>query len=123
VRHYSRALDANATFSDVDGNAVRLAADSDARSCGLSRNGQALLRLVRRQKLGIDPALHAGVLDLDPVPHPACSCELRAPGGSPQNGRVSGGCRPDVYAGTLQKDEIRGRHSTWGNLGRIFGGE
>jgi hypothetical protein len=97
--------------------------ETGGRDVGFSRSGQALLRLVRRQKLGIDPALHAGVLDLDPVPLPACSCELRATGGSPQNGRVSGGCRPDVYAGTLQKDEIRGRHSTWSNLGRTLGGE
>ena len=90
-----------------------------------------LLGLVRRQKLGIDPALQAGVLDLDPVPLPACSCEPRALGGSPKNGRVSGGCRPDVYAGTLQKDEIQvlrrggrlGRHSTWSNLGRSLDGE
>jgi hypothetical protein len=96
-----------------------------------SRDGpKPLLGLVRRQKLGIDPALQASVLDLDPIPLPACSCEPRAPGGSPKNGRISGGCRPDVYAGTLQKDEIRvlrrggslGRHSTWSNLGRSLGG-
>src|SRR4051794_19709934 len=86
-----------------------------------------LLGLVRRQKLGIDPALPAGVLDLDPIPLPACSCELRAPGGSAENGRVCGGGRPDVDAGTLQKDEIRvlrrggglGHHG----LGRSGGGE
>ena len=91
------------------------------------RTPKPLLGLVRRQKLGIDPALPAGVLDLDPIPLPACSCELRAPGGSPDNGRVCGGGRPDVDAGTLQKDEIRvlrrgcalGRHS----LGRSRGGE
>ena len=90
-----------------------------------------LLGLVRRQKLGIDPALQAGVLDLDPVPLPACSCEPRALGGRAKNGRVSGRCRPDVYAGTLQKDEIPvlrrggslGRHSTWSNLGRSLDGE
>ncbi len=91
-----------------------------------SRDGpRPLLGLVRRQKLGIDPALQAGVLDLDPVPLPACSCELRAPGGSPKNGRVPGGGRPDVYTGALQKDEIRalrrgvgfGRHGTWNKLG------
>src|SRR3954447_19447106 len=88
-----------------------------------------LLRLVRRQKLGIDPALQSGVLDLDPVPLPACSCEPRALGSSAKNGRVSGGCGPDVYAGTLQKDEIPvlrrggslGRHSIWSNLGRSLG--
>ena len=91
------------------------------------RTPKPLLGLVRRQKLGIDPALPAGVLDLDPIPLPACSCELRAPGGSPENGRVCGGGRPDVDAGTLQKDEIRvlrrggglGRHG----LGRSRGGE
>ena len=90
-----------------------------------------LFGLVRRQKLGTDPALQAGVLDLDPVPLPACSCEPRALGGGAKNGRVSGGCRPDVYAGTLQKDEIPvlrrggslGRHSTWSNLGRSLDGE
>jgi len=90
-----------------------------------------LFGLVRRQKLGIDPALQAGVLDLDPVPLPACSCEPRALGGGAKNRRVSGGCRPDVYAGTLQKDEIPvlrrggslGRHSTWSNLGRSLDGE
>jgi hypothetical protein len=73
-----------------------------------SRDGpKPLLGLVRRQKLGIDPALEASVLDLDPVPLPACSCEPRALGGSAKNGRVSGGCRPDVYAGTLQKKRSR----------------
>ena len=90
-----------------------------------------LLGLVRRQKLGTDPALQAGVLNLDPVPLPACSCEPRALGGSAKNGRVSGGCRPDVYAGTLQKDEIQvlrrggrlGRHSTWSHWGRSLEGE
>src|SRR3954452_13511809 len=29
------------------------------------------------------------------------------PGGTPENGRVCGGGRPDVDTGTLQKDEIR----------------
>jgi hypothetical protein len=90
-----------------------------------------LLGRVRRQKLGIDPALQAGVLDLDPVSLPACSCEPRALGRRAKNGRVSGGCRPDVYAGTLQKDEIPvlrrggslGCHSTWSNLGRSLDGD
>jgi hypothetical protein len=85
-----------------------------------------LLGLVRRQELGIDPALQAGVLDLDPVPLPACSCEPRALGGSAKNERISRGGRPDVYAGTLQKDEVPvlrrggslGRHSTWSNFRR-----
>ena len=99
--------------------------------CGLfSRDRpKPLLGLVRRQKLGTDPALQAGVLDLDPVPLPACRCEPRALGGRAKNGRVSGRCRPDVYAGTLQKDKIPilrrggrlGRHSTWSNLGRSLG--
>ena len=97
-----------------------------------SRDGpRPLLGLVKRQKTRIDPALHAGVLDLDPVSFPPCRRELRAPGGSPKNGRVSGWCRPDVYAWTLQKDEIGvllrrgslGCHSAWSNLGRSLGGE
>jgi hypothetical protein len=90
---------------------------------GRAESGAILQRLVGRQKLGIDPALPAGVLDLDPVPLPACSCELRATRGSPKDGRVSGGCRPDVYARTLQKDELRvlrGRR-TWSNLRRSLG--
>ena len=95
---------ASAAAGDAGDTEIALA---KADGCASRRGrGQALLRLVRRQKLGIDPALHAGVLDLDPVPLPACSCELRAPRGSPQNGRVSGGCRPDVYAGPLQKNDI-----------------
>ena len=106
-------------YSELGGAVVR----------AFSRDGpKPLLGLVRRQKLRIDPALQAGVLDLDPVPLPVCSCEPRALGGSAKNGRVSRGCRPNVYAGTLQKDEIRGRHSTWSNLtwsnlGRTLGGE
>src|SRR5690348_13302579 len=90
----------------------------------------SLQGLVRRQKLGVDPALPAGALDLDPVPLPTCGCELRAYGGRPKNGRVSGGCRPYVYTGTLQKDEIPvlrrggslGRHGIWSHLGRSLGG-
>jgi hypothetical protein len=97
-----------------------------------SRDGlKPLLGLVRRQKLGIDPALPAGVLDLDPIPLPACRCELRAPGGGAKNGRLSGGGRPDVDTGTLQKDEFRvlrrggglACHGIYSNLGRSQGGE
>ena len=99
---------------------------------GFSRaRPKPLLGLVRRQKLGTDPALQTGVFNLDPVPLPACSCEPRALGGSAENGRVCGGCRPDVDAGTLQKDEIQvlrrggrlGRHSTWSHWGRSLEGE
>jgi len=93
--------------------------------------GLALLGLVRGQKLRTDPTLQAGVLDLDPIPLSACSCELRALGGSPNNGRVSGGARPDVDTRTLQKDEVRvlrrggglGRHGACSNLGRSLGCE
>jgi hypothetical protein len=37
-----------------------------------------LSRLIRREKLGIDPALQATALDLDPVPIPACNSEACA---------------------------------------------
>src|SRR5262245_12419028 len=96
----------------------------------LSVMGPALLGFVRRQKLRTDPALQAGVLDLDPIPLPACSCELRALGGSPKNGGGSGRARPDVDTGTLQKDEIRALRRGVGlrrdgiciDLGRSLGG-
>src|SRR5262245_27735112 len=92
--------------------------------------GLALFGFLRRHKLRIDPALQAGVLDLDPIPFPACSCELRALRGSPKNRRGSGRARPDVDTRTLQKDEIRvlrrgaglGRHGICSDLGRSLAG-
>jgi hypothetical protein len=65
-----------------------------------------LSRLIRREKLGIDPALQATALDLNPVPIPACNSEASAFGGCPKNRPVCRWRRPDVYAGTLQQNGI-----------------
>src|ERR1700737_1241552 len=66
-----------------------------------------LSRLIRREKLGIDPTLQATALDLNPVPIPACNSEACAFGGCPKNRPVCRWRRPDVYAGTLQENDIR----------------
>jgi hypothetical protein len=65
-----------------------------------------LSRLIRREKLGIDPALQATALDLNPVPIPVCNSEACAFGGCPKNRPVCRWRRPDVYAGTLQQNGI-----------------
>jgi hypothetical protein len=48
-----------------------------------------LSRLIRREKLGIDPTLQAIALHLDPVPLPVCNLETRAFAGGPKNSPVS----------------------------------
>jgi hypothetical protein len=60
-----------------------------------------LSRLIRPEKLGIDPTFQAIALHLDPVPLPVCNLEPRAFAGGPNNSPVSRWRRPDVYARTL----------------------
>ena len=78
-----------------------------------------LSRLIRREKLGIDPALQATALDLNPVPIPACNSKACAFGGCPKNRPVCRWRRPDVYAGTLQQNGISvfGRRDSWARPG------
>ena len=65
-----------------------------------------LSRLIRREQLGIDPALQATALDLNAVTIPACNSEACAFRGCPKNRPVCRWRRPDVYAGTLQQNGI-----------------
>jgi hypothetical protein len=73
----------------------------------------ALSRLIRPDKLGVDPTLEAIALYLHPIPITLRNFEACAFGWGPNNSSSGRGCRPDVYAGTLHKSNVlvlRRRH-------------
>jgi hypothetical protein len=74
------------------------------RSSG--RRLRYLFGLMRREKLRIDPTTRAATLHLHPVPLPICNFQARAFGDGPKNRPACRRCRPDVYARTLQKNDI-----------------
>jgi hypothetical protein len=77
-----------------------------AAAHGPERSAGCLPGLISREKLGIDPTLHASALDLDPVPLLACYFEARAFGCGPENSSVRGWCRSDIYARPLQENVV-----------------
>jgi hypothetical protein len=104
-----------------------LSADEKGQAfVAIEPKAQSLMGLVRRQKLGIDPTLESIVFHLDPVPLPACSYKARAFGGLPNNRPVCRWRGPDVYAGTLRKNNILVPPRGWslacpGMSGRLCG--
>ena len=85
--------------------------------CAGFRDGHALLRLVRRQKLGIDPALHAGVLDLDPVPPRLVAVNCVPLGAVPRTGAFLEGADLMFTPGRCKKTRSGGvtaLGATWG---------